>query len=198
MRILARHYKDQEIIAILRDNTSKKHNQVIRFLYKKCFKAIQNHILNNNGNEEDASDIFQEAITLFYQQIQLGKFEGRSAITTYLQGIAKNLWFSQLRKHKKINTQSIDESLPESQEDHQSLLKSQQSQVLFKRLFSKMKEDCQKILKLAYYENLSMAEISEQFESLTNEQSARTKKYRCLKGLMSIFKKNSISIDHFN
>ena len=62
-------------------------------------------------------------------------------------------------------------------------------QELLAKQFIKLDENCQKILQLFYYDNLSMAIIAER-TGYTNADNAKTQKYRCiqkLQGLMTPF-----------
>ena len=188
-------YSDNEIILILQKGDVKTTNKVVEYLYSKNWKKVLSYIKKNSGSEDDASDIFQEALVVFYNQVEKNKFEGKSSISTYLFGIAKNLWFSNLKKRR-----GSEQPLTIAEEDSVPEIPSEQeinNMGLFYKLFDRLSEECQKILKLAYFESLSMQEIQMQFEGLNNVQSAKTKKYRCLKNLMGIYKDNCVSIENF-
>jgi len=59
------------------------------------------------------------------------------------------------------------------------------------KLVGQLGENCQKILLLFYYENLSISEILETME-YENEQVVRNKKYKCLKQLEQMITENPI------
>jgi len=88
---------DQEIIHQL-----KKGNEA-------CLKQLYQHlgmikglVLKNNGNEEDALDIFQEAVIVFYKNVMSGGFELKGKISSYLYEVSRRLWLNQLNRRRKI------------------------------------------------------------------------------------------------
>ncbi len=62
---------DEEIIQALRNNDDR----VLNVLYKLYFGSINHFIITNSGSEDDAKDIFQEAVIVFYQNIKDQNFE---------------------------------------------------------------------------------------------------------------------------
>ena len=61
------------------------------------------------GNHEDASDMAQEAIIKAYQSI--GSFRGDAAFGTWLGKITANQCLDELRKRKKQQTTSLEDTL---------------------------------------------------------------------------------------
>lgn len=187
------NYSDKELVIILQEGNTSKCNEVISQLYKKCYSPVLDFILKNSGTKSDCEDVFQETMEVFYYQIQRDIFQGKSTITTYFCGIARNLWFGELRKRKHQHIEITPEIQISS--DEQTL--TVQNLQLFYGLFEQLEEDCRKVLKYFYFEGLSMIQIMSKFSSLKSEQSARAKKYRCLKYLIAIFKKNKVSKSSF-
>src|SRR5690606_32505039 len=72
------------------------------WVYKKYYPSISRFILQNNGNEGDAEDIFQESIVVLYQKVTTPDFQLTSALKTFLFSIAKNLWLKKLRDEKLV------------------------------------------------------------------------------------------------
>lgn len=184
---------DREIVDILQQGKTNEQNDVIRQLYEKCYPQVLDFVLKNSGLKNDCEDIFQQTMEIFYYKIQRNGFHGKSAVATYFYGIAKNLWFTELRK-RKHNHVDIISDLQISDEEQ---ILTNQNLELFYNLFDQLEMGCQQILRYFYYDNLSMNEILTKFSTLKNEQSVRTKKYRCLKYLVAIFKKNKITPNSF-
>ena len=61
------------------------------------------------GNHEDASDMAQEALIKAYQSI--GSFRGEAAFGTWLGKITANRCLDELRKRKKLQTTSLEDTL---------------------------------------------------------------------------------------
>jgi RNA polymerase sigma-70 factor (ECF subfamily) len=61
------------------------------------------------GNHEDANDMAQEALIKAYQSI--GSFRGEAAFGTWLGKITANRCLDELRKRKKLQTTSLEDTL---------------------------------------------------------------------------------------
>ena len=55
---------DEDILERIR----KGDERAIDFLYKKHYRMMVNMIIKNNGSEEEAKDIFQEALIVFWKK----------------------------------------------------------------------------------------------------------------------------------
>ncbi len=75
---------------------------------KAMYRDYRNEFLswakrNNNGSEEDAEDIFQDAIIVFYKNVVKGKITHlESSIKSYLFGICKNMFMSHHSQKRKM------------------------------------------------------------------------------------------------
>ena len=59
---------------------------------------------------------------------------------------------------------------------------------MVEKLLGQVSERCREILKLYYFDNLSMVEIAER-AGFDNENSAKTQKYKCMQRLIKIMAK---------
>lgn len=143
-------------------------------------------VQRNNGNEEDALDIFQEGLIALWTNISQGKFkvQDKAKISTYLYTLCRNIWISRLRKKKY--TQPFEDNpkvqvaeVEDMTEYHERINKLEQD-------FEKLGEACKKLLTLFYYQKASLKEIAESM-NLT-EKTAKNTKYRCMKNLRAIYK----------
>ena len=78
----------------------------VEIIYSDNYGVIQNLILNNNGSEEDAKDIFQEALIVLYEKSKSVEFELNCQIKTYLYSVSKRLWLKRLQKNSRYELQS--------------------------------------------------------------------------------------------
>ncbi len=69
--------------------------------YATAYPMVLKHVLDNNGNTADAEDVLQDAFLAAYIKVREPDFFLSSSFTTYLMGIAKNLWLKQLNRYKK-------------------------------------------------------------------------------------------------
>ena len=61
-------------------------------------------VISNNGSEEEAKDVYQEAFIVFWQKAVGGNFTLTSKISTYLYSICLNLWRKELTEKESIVT----------------------------------------------------------------------------------------------
>ena len=80
--------KDHEIL----DRIKRGEERVLDYLYKKYFRMMAKIILGNSGTEDDAKDIYQEALIVFWQKASSGNLVLTSKISTYLYSICLNQW----------------------------------------------------------------------------------------------------------
>ena len=166
---------DQTIIQEL-----KKGNSIVFENLYRHFPIIRTHILKNNGSEEDAKDIFQNALIVFYKKAISPQFELTSKISTYLFSVSKNLWLDVL-KSKKTTLNNIPEISSEYQEDEPSL----PIENYIANKINELGEPCISILVMHSYNNLSMAEITHKL-GYANEHTTRQQKYKCLQRLKKL------------
>ena len=165
-------------------------NAVIRSVYKKFYPAIMRMVLNNNGTEQEAKDVFQESILVLYHHVQKQNFILSCALQTYLYSVAKRLWLKQI--HKKSSTLKLDERFYEGddfveaenevdvyQEREQNLDRMHES-------IASLGEPCKTLLTDFYIQRLGMDELAEKF-GYTNADNAKNQKYKCLQRLKKIF-----------
>ena len=180
-------FSDQEIITgLLRGGPAE--DAALRQVYLQNRMVILDFVKKNNGSEEEAKDVFQEAVMAFYENVKLGKFKGESAILSYIYSIARFNWLNRIKRkgigQKIMETQKatdITESfLP------RFLEKEKELQVL--GIFEKLGKDCKKVLVLHIYQHLNMQEIAAAM-NYDSGQIARNKKYKCLKKLKEMIVK---------
>lgn len=169
-------------VALIKQNDGA----TLKQLYKTNFAQVKMYVIKNNGSEQEAKDIYQEAFIAMWRNIKEDKFEAESetAVNGYLFQIAKNKWLDHLRSAKYKKTTSLSAEMesremdPENEEMH---LKNIQNVM---RSVAQLGEQCQRLLKLFYFEKKSYRAIAEILE--LDEAYARTAKYRCIEKLRKI------------
>jgi RNA polymerase sigma factor (sigma-70 family) len=175
---------DSEVIlGILNDS-----KQTLNQLYKCYFPMILQLVLSNNGNEDDAKDIFQESVIVLYNKVKGGGFELNSKLKTFIYSVCRRLWLKRLhQKSRNISGELHDfEDIESVEED---LAYHQQKDAQFHQMERALKmlgEPCKTIIEDYYIQNKSMQDISEKF-GYTNADNAKTQKYKCLQRLKKLF-----------
>ncbi len=176
------HYSDFAIIEGLRLNS----DFIIHYVYKEFFPTIRYFIKNNAGLDEDAEDVFQEALLVVLTKIKSDEFELSSSFITYLYSVSKNIWLQKL-KRKRMTYKNQDEltrylDTPEiGEEVHLEYEVKYQS---FVKQFENLSDDCQKLLKL-FLTKMSAKDIAENM-GYKSEFYAKTKKYLCKEALKKL------------
>jgi RNA polymerase sigma factor (sigma-70 family) len=181
--------KDPELISKLLSSDSKTVNQALTAIYHHNFSQVRKFVLTNSGTDEDARDIFQEGMMIFYFNLLSRKFEQRSAISTYIFSICRNLWFQRLRKETTA-TVSPEESMMPSEET------SEVNSSVLADLLKELKEECTQLLTSFYFNGKSIKDLMVEF-SLGSKQAAKNKKLRCMEYLIRKIKEKKLSIENF-
>jgi len=183
------HLTEQVLLSNLRSNDKQLENLALKQIYKKVYPKVEKFITSNGGDSAYAFDVFQEAMIVFYKHALENKFREESSIDTYIQAIARNLWYDQLRKNKKMHLQRVqDEKSYEINEDDLFILDTTNS---IEELLKELSKDCQQVLRSFYFDKKKMSVIQKEFE-LSSEQAAKNKKYKCLKKLEGLCKSKNL------
>ncbi|MCI5056869.1 MAG: sigma-70 family RNA polymerase sigma factor [Flavobacteriales bacterium] len=164
--------KDQDIVKLIRNHQESK---AFTRLYK-YERVVTKLIKSKGGSKEDAQDIYQEALIVFYEKCQNPDFNLTASIDSYLYSISRFLWKNQQRK-KGISF--ADSELEESEQELSDYWEEETKSRMAEAAIAKLKEQCQKILQLFYLEAKSMTDILK-IMSFKTADVAKTQKYRCL------------------
>lgn len=166
--------KDEVVI----EKIKKGDESAIEYLYKKYYRMMINLVQKNNGTEDEAKDIYQDALVVFWEKVASGDFVLSSKISTYLYSVCTNLWRKELERKKKTVSEEHDVAV------HVNYGSNEQIEAIHSCI-AKMSDTCQKVLTMYYFDRISMAEIAEKL-GFSNSDTAKTKKYKCKKELDSL------------
>lgn len=141
-------------------------------IYIKYAKTVYGFLLTKTKNPDLAEELTQET---FYQAVKsLKNFEGKSSVSTWLCGIAKNVWYSYLRKHKnQVSLEEAAEAVVDSVET--DFFKSWSNMNVLKVLHN-LKEPMREVMYLRLIGNLTFGQIGEIMDK--SENWARVTYYR--------------------
>ena len=161
-------------------------------IYNQQFPIVNGWLLKNGGNENDAADIFQEAMVILFEKAQQETFRLTCRIGTYVFAVSKHLWYKKLQKQQKQpgslpDNAGMDEQMDWAYEDEINV--HHEREVHYEQLnaaLGQLGEPCSSLLKAFYHQDKSMNEIAADF-GYTNPDNAKTQKYKCLARLRKIF-----------
>jgi RNA polymerase sigma factor (sigma-70 family) len=162
-----------------------KQNEWVEILYNKARPIIIRYALNNDSSVDEAEDLVQNTVIIIYEQILLGKLVLTSSMTTYIYGIAKNLWLKELRKKRNLFLRPSDEADFES-ENQDDLTEDRLNKL--QKAIGELDAKCQEILKSRYWQNMRFNEMSQLYN--TTVASLKMKSSRCHESLQLIIKRN--------
>lgn len=175
---------DEFIINAIRHND----DSVLSVLYKLYFGSINHFIITNSGSEDDAKDIFQEAVIVFYQNIKNQNFELNCKIKTYLYSVSRLMWLKRIKRASAIvgNITDFEGFIAIDDEDAAAM---EEKEIQFGKMsaaLNELGEPCKTLIEDFYIKQLNMSQISEKF-GYTNADNAKTQKYKCLMRLKKLF-----------
>ena len=168
------------------EGIKEKRNIAFLYLYTHQIDSIVNLVGKNNGDEQDAKDIFQEGMIALWINIRKGnyKLDAQVKLSTYLYSVCRNLWLKKLRSKKTMvpineSEDKIGSIVPETFDEVNERF------VQLRSHLSRLGEKCQTILNLFYYQKASIKVIAEQFSY--GEKTAKNEKYRCMQRLRKMY-----------
>ncbi len=173
---MSRKYSDEEILSRLKTGDGK----VIRYLVNEQLPVISYYIIKNGGNEEDAKDLFQDALFILIERVRAGNLILVSSLSTYLYAICKNLWKMVIEKRKAAhNYQSHILSIRHS-DDFTERADHQFYERIFMLSYQEMDDQCRTILKM-YWKEIPPEKIATVLDY--SYAFLRKKKSKCMKEL---------------
>jgi RNA polymerase sigma factor (sigma-70 family) len=161
--------------------------KAIEIIYKDNFNMVQTFIINNNGNYDDARDIFQEAMIALYEKAKSDSFVLTSKISTYVYSICRRLWLKRLQQLGRYSNQidSLKETVA-GENDLEYHEKKNAEFVIMDRALNSLGEPCKSLLDGFYVKKIDMQALAKEF-GYTNADNAKNQKYKCLMRLKKLF-----------
>lgn len=162
-------------------------NEAFEQLYQKYYRQAAAFVLSNSGNEQDARDVFQEALLVLFKKTRNDDFRLTADLGAFLHAIVRNRWLYRLRTqraHPETATEELS-VLPDRGGSEMELLLSEQNledkHRVVKQLLETLKTECQKLIEYAYYYQLPASEIAGLLGY--TELFVKVKKHRCMEAL---------------
>ena len=175
--------RDARILDLIR----KGDEEALIMLFHDTRVTVTDFVLRNNGSSDDAEDILQEALVILWERVRSGKFEHAAKLSTFVFGVARNLWLRVLagRKREPLRAPDHDPVDPDDSVE-ESFIRGEQAE-LIRRALDMIDASCRKLLILFYWDERSMEEIAG-IMGFANSATAKSKKYQCKKHLEVILK----------
>jgi RNA polymerase sigma factor (sigma-70 family) len=174
---------------VLVDKIREGDGDALRFLYKKYYPVVLRLITQNSGDEQDAEDIYQEALIVLYEKVKDPNFKLSSSLKTFIYSISRNKWLYKLRQEGTGGVSFEDvEDFFDVVDDSQDLDgENIDYENLVGEALQKMDDTCRKLLEYFYFHKLSLDIIAQKL-GYNNANTAKAKKNKCMNRARSIAK----------
>ena len=138
----------------------------IEKIYAQHFKSVYRYVFSLCRNETMAEDVTSET---FLKAIKaINKFKGDCSVKVWLCQIAKNTYFSQLKKTKSETFLDDDAEFESDDSDFTEKLLDKTSAFEIHRCLRGLEEPYKEVFSLRTFGELSFAEIAELFNKTEN------------------------------
>jgi RNA polymerase sigma factor (sigma-70 family) len=123
---------------------------LVREIYSRFAGKVKAHIIQNNGSEDDAADIFQESLIDIYQQAQHKDLRLTCPFEPFLLLVCKRKWLNELKKRGRQGVTKDPDDVYDLGEDVFAIAEQLQLQEdkasLFMAMFQQLGERCREII----------------------------------------------------
>lgn len=183
-------HPDQKYI----DALVNKDIKLLEEVYRKCFPLIKITVLQKNGTEADAKDMFHESLIDLFKKAKTQPFTLTSSICAYLRGMCTHKWLDELKKRNREEVtfggfeghDNTGEDCFQLAEEH--YLKQARLNLIGTK-FKELGETCKALLRLSWTRDASgKRRTTEEIAGMLNitDGYARKKKSECIVRLIKL------------
>ena len=172
------------------NDLKKDSKKLFEFIYRTYYPSVRTFILKQNGNEQDAKDVFQDAVIAIIKNANEKKLkENNILFQTYLMAICRHIWYNQQRLPEKelLNESDLAEDYGFDEELMNAVDETTERQI-FQNNFKKLDKICQKILTY-HLKKLSDKKIAKKVK-IKDVSYLRKRKYLCKERLIKMIKED--------
>lgn len=157
-------------------------------LYKSAFPAAARYVSKMGGTFDEAKDIFQDALVIYYEKAAAGTITLNGSEQAYLLGISKNLWLKKFKENNRLaSLHGVEAAEAEEQQASESKLMN---------FLETTGKKCMELLRSFYYDQLPLSEAAKLF-GFSGTRSATVQKYKCLEKVRETVKEKSLTYEDF-
>jgi DNA-directed RNA polymerase specialized sigma24 family protein len=160
-------------------------------LYKLAFPNVARFVANRGGTLQDAKDIFQDGLVIYYEKEVRGDMPDVMP-EAYLLGICKHLW---IRKFKSDVRYALFDPFEKNIDIGDEVALPVETEKLLS-LLERAGKRCLELLTAFYYHRTPMTEIAKVF-GFSGERSATVQKFKCIEKLRDEIKNKSLTYEDF-
>lgn len=151
-------------------------------LYRRTFPMVRRQVKQLGGTEQDAQDVFHDALVIFYEKAISGTLVLTAAASTYLVSISQNLWRQELSRRNRSAAVEWSEANAQLVEEPEVTLNDSQEAFSVLGYVEQLGEKCKSILLSFYYFQQPLEQIATAHH-YSSVRSATVQKFKCLERL---------------
>lgn len=161
-------------------------------LYESAFPIVASFVRKMNGSFEDAKDIFQDALVIYYEKVSEGSLSIDVPPSRYILGIARHLWLRKFKNDRNnVSLDDFEKSLLIPDDFYPTA-----SSLRILQFLETAGNKCMELLRVFYFERLAIKDIVSKL-GYGSEHSASVQKYKCLEKIRGVLKEKSVTYEDF-
>lgn len=134
-------------------------SRVLEELYRKFLPPFTSMLRKQGGGNDDARDVFQEALVVVFHHAARPGFQLTAAFQAYLFGIGKFIWLRQRKKNSRIEVTSEPQAGYDIDADLEHRIMENEKRMLFREKFLELGADCRQLLQ-RFFDREPLAKIA--------------------------------------
>ncbi len=172
--------KEDSIVEGLRTGRKKTLNQI----YRDYFPVIKDHVIKISGSEDDAKDVFQDAMMAIFQNVSDEDFELTCQFRTYLYAVSTKIWRKRLRDERPTHLHTTGEVEQIAQEEINEAVMKLERYKFYQRKFKELSEKCQELLKM-FLNGVDTKRVTQHF-GFASVGYTKKRKFQCKENLINL------------
>lgn len=178
-------YTDSDVIQCLK---SGDNSNALSYLYDSVFPKVKSYIHANSGTDDDAFDMFQDAIVILCKQISTNKYDTKHELGGFLFSVSRNLWINKAKREKRKIRLGEEFDITDAHDYSEDIITKEKAKGL-KQIINMLGHKCYELLKYAVFFKSPSTEIVEKMGFATTN-AVKTQKYKCKQKLFKILADN--------
>lgn len=155
--------------------------QALTRLYRRGFPLVRRYVCRRGGSEQDAQDVFQDALVILYEQAVGDTLVLTAAASTYLVSISRNLWHHEQRRRARLPHEALPDD-PDPSLVADALPNAEEAGFAVLDYVERLGAKCKNMLLSFYYFQQPLSQIAAS-SGYRNVRSATVQKFKCLERL---------------
>jgi RNA polymerase sigma factor (sigma-70 family) len=167
------------------DDLKGENNNAFGELYKTYFGMINRFVINNNGQTNDAEDVFQDTMIVLLEKLRQDNFVLTASVKTYIMAIAKNLWLKRLRtsykqlEYSEIYDDRFFEDINQTIEQDKTYLEKLQ------HYLHKITAHCKGLIHDTFFKEKTIEQIQKDY-GYSTKHNAQNQKHKCMEQIRKV------------